>query len=432
MKQSKLMKQALVLTLALGMVGCSFWGAPSGISPSTSPKLATAVRISGTLRITIKWPNSNYNTNLLPDSTNRVVIKVKQGATTIATKEVSRAAEPSISTSLDVDAGSGYTLEVDGLRDSTPVAHGAASGVNVKSGRVTTVPTIVMAALSVPAINAVVNSDGQPVAQIGDTVTLQGTNLGNDANLSLQIALNGAAIPAGNITRDVDGIHVVIPAGSTCGTMSLKVDNVPAVTNNPLWIVNSVSVPATASVLNHSTLLLSPTIGWVLAGGDTAAKFGTPPDPLYTINPSNQGTVTGNVFSPNATSAGPVNLTPKMGSLVGSSIAVTIRPKVNGVSMNTPTATINATSVGSGALGGYVSTVNLGVTINGDAFNNGVTWTSGDVGLATVDANGVVTANNAGTAGTVIITATSKDDPSKTAQATITVTDFGSAAFEVN
>lgn len=423
MKQSKVFKPVLAI-LALAMVGgCAVKPAPN----STTVPVVThpAIKISGTLRINISWPNS-YNTALLPNSTNRVVVQIKKDGTTVATKEVNRTNEPSISTTLKVDAGSGYNVEVDGYRDVTPVAHGAASGVNVKSGRLTTVPTIHMTALTVPAINSVANADGLPVAKVGDTVTLQGINLGAEATLSLAINLNGTSVPAENITRVGTGsIQVVVPAGTTCGTMSVKVDNVSTVTDNPLWIVDSVALPATASIVNFTTLTLAPTIGWALSGGDTADKFGTPPDPLYTVNPDTQGTVTGNVFAATATSPGPISVTPKMGSLVGGSIAVTILPSIDSVTLNTSAATINATSDGTEPTSTHPSTVSLVATVNGDAFNNGVTWSSSNAALASVDANGLVTANNNGASGSVTITATSKDDPTETAQATITITNKG-------
>lgn len=437
MKQSKLLRNAMALTIALGMAGCAATQAPSLFVPSAS-KLGAAVKLSGTLRLTINWPNRNYNTAFLPDSTNRVLVQIKKGSTVVENAEVTRSgSESSVTTSLVVDAGTGYDLAVLGYHDATIVARGSASGITVNSGRITRA-SVIMSAETTPRIETVRNAQGQPVAKIGDQVTLTGANFGNEASLSLEVTLGGAAIPAGSVTREgTDSIKVTIPAGSKSGLVKIKVDGVDSESINPLWLINGLSLPATASMVNGANLTLLPTIGWLTQATESASDFGTPPEPSYTVDPVGHGAVAANTFTANAHSETPgdvtVNLTASMAGTSSDPMAVTIHPKINLVHIPDASSSINATDASSTAsvAPGYTNTVHLYALISGDSFNRGVDWTTSDATLATVDADGWVTANNTGKAGTVTITATSKDDNAKSDQFTITVTNYGSAELEV-
>ena len=87
-------------------------------------------------------------------------------------------------------------------------------------------------------------------------------------------------------------------------------------------------------------------------------------------------------------------------------------PTVTSVTVSPSTATVDAGE-----------TVQLSATVVADPMADlGVTWSSASEAVATVDANGLVTVkSDATSAATVVITATSKQDSTKTGTATITV-----------
>jgi hypothetical protein len=315
------------------------------------------------------------------------------------------------------------------------VANGTRANVNIDAGGVTQVPAITLQPLSYPSITSIANEDGIGAGQENDLVTIHGLNLGKEASLSIGINFNGTAVPANDIDRyATDSIHVHVPAGATCGPVSLTVDGVE--TQNPaaFWVASNMTLPATASVENTLTYQVVPSITWTTKEGETASQFGTLPKPVYSLDSNAYGSiaVTG-LFTANASSVGPVNISAKLGGLNAGPLALTFLPHVTVLNLNVATADINALPATGSVDPEYASstTFQLVANLTGDAFNNGVTWESLNPELATVNTSGLVSATNTETGGVAIIKATSVDNPALSATASITVATYGSAELEV-
>jgi hypothetical protein len=117
--------------------------------------------------------------------------------------------------------------------------------------------------------------------------------------------------------------------------------------------------------------------------------------------------------------------------------APTPRPTITSVAITTPTVlSINALPP-SGPLAADIAatatdSVKLTATVTANFADTGVDWViySG-ADLATVDDNGLVQAKRQNNAGTIVVQASSKDNPSKYARITIQVTNSGVAEIEV-
>lgn len=104
---------------------------------------------------------------------------------------------------------------------------------------------------------------------------------------------------------------------------------------------------------------------------------------------------------------------------------------ITGVTLNKSVLSLNAKPSTGTPAQGYVTSEQLEVSVQAsDNQVHAVTWSSSDTMRVTVD-NGLVSTVSDAATGDVIITATSVDDPGKSATVVVTVTRAGDATLEI-
>ena len=195
---------------------------------------------------------------------------------------------------------------------------------------------------------------------------------------------------------------ITATAGGVSGTLKITVsDKAPTVIP-----VQSVTVTGKQELVEGASTTLTATVAPADAT-DKTVTWKSSDESVATVD--KDGVVT-------AKKAGTVTITATAGGVSGT-LHITVTAK--------PVETVPVTSVEVTVEAG--TTVSVGKTLQatatvkpGNATNKKVTWKSSDESIATVDANGVITAKKAGK---VVITATSTDGTDKSGSVEITVVD---------
>ena len=306
----------------------------------------------------------------------------------VATVSPTDADDPGVSWS---SADNGIAT-VDGNGLVTALSAGNVSiTATTDDGGFTSSSTITVEAAPVPVTGVEVSPSSLTLTE-GETAMLVATVSPTDADdpgVSWSSADNGIA------TVDGNGLVTALSAGNV--SITATTDD-GGFTSSSTITVEAAPVPVTGVEVSPLTLTLTE--------GETAMLVATvspidADDSGVTWSSADNGiaTVHGNGLV-TAVSAGSVSITATTndGGFTSSS-TVTVEPEpvpVMGVEVNPSSLTL--TEGGTAMLVATVSPV--------DADNPGVTWSSGDDGIATVDGNGLVTAVSAGS---VSITATTND-----------------------
>ena len=316
---------------------------------------------------------------------------------------------------------------------------------------------------SLPPAPVLVVKQGNVPVTAGSTVTVGGAIVGASTSTVFTISDTGNAAltvsgvtvaPAGVLSLTAQPDASVAAGGSTMFTIGFSPSAVGTSTAT-VTIANSASagfsftISATATAAPQPAIAVSSSAGDIANGGTLAygsIEVGTAKDQTVTIR--NTGTAA-LVLSSNPAVAGtgftlktaPTSLSIAAGAMT--TFVVTFTPATAGdatgtvsIANNTPdnaTFTINLTGTGkitatgfnvtgangAASIGAVGGTLQLTATIvPAGAPNPGVTWSSATPTVATVDANGLVTAL---TAGSTIITATAADSSGLAGTLTVTV-----------
>ena len=204
------------------------------------------------------------------------------------------------------------------------------------------------------------------------------------------------------VAKKAGEVTITATAGGVSGTLKITVsDKAPTVIP-----VQSVTVTGKQELVEGASTTLTATVAPADAT-DKTVTWKSSDESVATVD--KDGVVT-------AKKAGTVTITATAGGVSGT-LHITVTAK--------PVETVPVTSVEVTVEAG--TTVSVGKTLQatatvkpGNATNKKVTWKSSDESIATVDANGVITAKKAGK---VVITATSTDGTDKSGSVEITVAD---------
>ena len=204
------------------------------------------------------------------------------------------------------------------------------------------------------------------------------------------------------VAKKAGEVTITATAGGVSGTLKITVsDKAPTVIP-----VQSVTVTGKQELVEDASTTLTATVAPADAT-DKTVTWKSSDESVATVD--KDGVVT-------AKKAGTVTITATAGGVSGTlHITVTAKP-VETVPVTSVEVTVEA-----GATVSVGKTRQATATIKpGNATNKKVTWKSSDESIATVDANGVITAKKAGK---VVITATSTDGTDKSGSVEITVAD---------
>ena len=300
--------------------------------------------------------------------------EVKNGDTAVNAKVVTNADGASLLV-FDTTAGTTYTITKKASAN-VPVTGVTVTGANTATAG----DTVTLTAPVTPAnatdksvtwstsdaAVATVNANGVVTTKKAGKVTITATSNGDKTKFgSIEITVSAATVPVTSVT--------------VAGDAAMTVDGEQTLT--------ATVAPANATDKTVTWKSSDATVATVDANGKVVAK-----------------------------KAGEVTITATAGGVSGT-LDITVTAK--------PVETVPVTSVEVTVEAG--TTVSVGKTLQatatvkpGNATNKKVTWKSSDESIATVDANGVITAKKAGK---VVITATSTDGTDKSGSVEITVAD---------
>ncbi len=455
------LSRALTLALSVGLVGCTLktvpvvTEAPKGtaqVVTDTEPALVvsgaeTPQADYGWLNLTIRWPEPvpGYQVALLPATTNAIAVWVKQGASTVAGPVVvSRSSgATTVSKSIRVEAASNLSVEVKAYRESTP---DVATAVPIAQGTGTTSVVrskvsplaVTLAPLNVPTVTGFDSNLGK----VGQTVTVTGTKFGS-GDVPVQVTFNGVA--ATTVTRTSEtSLTAVVPVGATTGNVVVKADGVESTSTSTFWVLSNLTITAPVPAWDDLTLggssrrmvrygedlqfAAEPT--WALKSGETVGQYGTPPAYAWTSSNPAAGSIDEGGRFVAATSAATTSVAASFGTNLSNKYEVKV-VGIDGVTLNKSALTLNALPETGEPDSGYLTSETLTATVQmSGPFDGRVEWSSSDPSRVTVS-NGLVKTVAGASEGTVVITATSVDDPSKKATASVTVTVLGDLELEI-
>ena len=274
-----------------------------------------------------------------------------------------------------------------------------------------------------PVVDSITPTNAGP----GSTVIIEGSNFGATTAKDLSVQFAGA--PATTVNRQSDNsLSVVVPQGATSGDVLVTVGGVAAA-GFPFTVVGSLSI-------SPQPILAGSTVNFPLTATDTGGKPIAYPQVQWSLG---IGTAPAPVASGSfsLTEATLTGLTPGAATLsVSAGSVTTVVPldifAVTGVTLSTDSVTLDGLPTdGTAPDPGFVTSASLGATVAAtDGPGRKVTWSSSDPTIVTVDASGDVSATE--TPGSATITATSVDDPTKIATASVVVTSQGQLDLGIN
>ena len=386
--------------------------------------------------------------------------EVKNGDTAVNAKVVTNADGASLLV-FDTTEGTTYTITKKASAN-VPVTGVTVTGANTATAGDTVTLTATVAPANATdksvtwstsdAAVATVNANGVVTTKKAGKVTITATSNGDKTKFgSIEITVSAATVPvtsvtvAGDAAMTVDGEQTltatVAPANATDKTVTWKSSDATVATvdaNGKVVAKKAGEVVITATVGGVSGTLKitvsdkAPTVIPVqsvtvtgkqelVEGASTTLTATVAPadatDKTVTWKSSDESVATVDKDGVvTAKKAGTVTITATAGGVSGT-LHITVTAK--------PVETVPVTSVEVTVEAG--TTVSVGKTLQatatvkpGNATNKKVTWKSSDESIATVDANGVITAKKAGK---VVITATSTDGTDKSGNVEITVVD---------
>ena len=386
--------------------------------------------------------------------------EVKNGDTAVNAKVVTNADGASLLV-FDTTAGTTYTIAKKASAN-VPVTGVTVTGANTATAGDTVTLTATVAPANATdksvtwstsdAAVATVNANGVVTTKKAGKVTITATSNGDKTKFgSIEITVSAATVPvtsvtvAGDAAMTVDGEQTltatVAPADATDKTVTWKSSDATVATVDANGKVvakkaGEVTITATAGGVSGTLKITvsdkAPTVIPVqsvtvtgkqelVEGASTTLTATVAPadatDKTVTWKSSDESVATVDKDGVvTAKKAGTVTITATAGGVSGT-LHITVTAK--------PVETVPVTSVEVTVEAG--TTVSVGKTLQatatvkpGNATNKKVTWKSSDESIATVDANGVITAKKAGKA---VITATSTDGTDKSGSVEITVVD---------
>ncbi|QTQ17622.1 glycosyl hydrolase family 95 catalytic domain-containing protein [Bifidobacterium bifidum] len=386
--------------------------------------------------------------------------EVKNGDTAVNAKVVTNADGASLLV-FDTTAGTTYTITKKASAN-VPVTGVTVTGANTATAgdTVTLTATVAPADATDKSVTwstsdaavATVNANGVVTTKKAGKVTITATSNGDKTKFgSIEITVSAATVPvtsvtvAGDAAMTVDGEQTltatVAPANATDKTVTWKSSDATVATVDANGKVvakkaGEVTITATAGGVSGTLKITvsdkAPTVIPVrsvtvtgkqelVEGASTTLTATVAPadatDKTVTWKSSDESVATVDKDGVvTAKKAGTVTITATAGGVSGT-LDITVTAK--------PVETVPVTSVEVTVEAG--TTVSVGKTLQatatvkpGNATNKKVTWKSSDESIATVDANGVITAKKAGK---VVITATSTDGTDKSGSVEITVAD---------
>lgn len=288
-----------------------------------------------------------------------------------------------------------------------------AMGVEVRPRTSTSAPSLELT-VAQPEILAVTPSNAGPGAEI----TITGENFGASTGETFQVSFNGA-IAVGANRIDDETIKLVVPSGATTGDAVVTVNGLTS-NGTPFRVLKALHIPDTELLVGrelayHATAtdtadqsVLNPSVEWKVIAG-SSVRF-------------EKGKVT-------ALSLGDTTIQASSGNLARTSRIHVFQ--VNGVSLDKSAVTLNAMPpVGEPDVGNVSSDTLIATVQASDGTSRRVVWTSSDPSKVTVE-NGILRSTRGAAEGEVTITATSVDDPTHSAAATVTVIPYLVPQLEV-
>lgn len=332
---------ALLVLLFAGLLSGCLSNVPQMLAPANqASSVVHPVDEYGNLRLVVRWPNRNlpgYQTQLIPLTTNSLVIWVRQGETELARQVVTRNEGTETATaSFRLKAANNLSVEVKAYRELTPnenvntaIAQGT-TNANITRSKLT-MASVILDATFVPQIDSLSSNAG--VAS--DSVTLNGDYFG-ETGIPVEVSFNGTLVPPADINRiSSKSITVKVPVGASTGKVIVKADGVSSTSNMYYWVAKALEIgapkaswdtftpPFVRVVLLNKTLDFSATPSWEVNGGDSLELYGSAPQPTWTadgpvvgsISPTGRYTASG-VFGPPAIVVGHLGSLPSPPILV--------------------------------------------------------------------------------------------------------------------
>ena len=292
------------------------------------------------------------------------------------------------------------------------------TGIGNYTGAATSTQTAeVVAAPIKPIINDITLPQGTVgVAYPGATLTATGGGtitwaLANGSSLPAELALSANGVISGTPTAAVSGATFSVIATNSAGASDAKSFTI---TIAPAAEVSVSLSPTTATLSPGGSQQFTATVNnasdtsvaWTMSGYSSAST--TLASGLLTLGTDETGPITVRATS----NADPTKY-------AEATVTVTAAPEVS-VSIDPASASVNK-----GATQNFTATVN-------NASDTSVAWTmSGQLSPATTLNNGLLTVGADETAATITVRATSNADPTKYAEATVTVTDPASPDISI-
>ena len=292
------------------------------------------------------------------------------------------------------------------------------TGIGNYTGAATSTQTAeVVAAPIKPIINDITLPQGTVgVAYPGATLTATGGGtitwaLANGSSLPAGLALSANGVISGTPTAAVSGATFSVIATNSAGASDAKSFTI---TIAPAAEVSVSLSPTTATLSPGGSQQFTATVNnasdtsvaWTMSGYSSAST--TLASGLLTLGTDETGPITVRATS----NADPTKY-------AEATVTVTAAPEVS-VSIDPASASVNK-----GATQNFTATVN-------NASDTSVAWTmSGQLSTATTLNNGLLTVGADETAATITVRATSNADPTKYAEATVTVTDPASPDISI-